>query len=247
MIVYNRFMPNRAIIAIPTYNEAENIEPLVNEILKYDGLEILIVDDASPDGTGKIADGIAESEPRVHVMHGEIKSGLGDAYRRAFMKILEEDPPEFVFEMDADFSHDPKRIPAFFVAAAYGGFDLVIGSRYLRPGSTPGWSTPRRAISFTANLLAKTLLDHRVTDYTSGFRCYRTAALKKIDMDSIKSEGYAFQVETAYRFLEAGFRVGEIPIVFPDRSRGKSKFSKGIIFEAAGLLAKLAFGKLLKT
>ncbi|TET37571.1 MAG: polyprenol monophosphomannose synthase [Planctomycetota bacterium] len=240
-------MAHKAVIVIPTYNEAENIEPLVEQILKYDGAGVMIVDDASPDGTGEIADRIAAADDRVTVLHGGKKSGLGKAYRRAFKKILSDDPPEFIFEMDADFSHDPSRIPAFLVSAAYEQYDLVIGSRYLRPGSTPDWSTVRRAISFTANFLARRLLDHRVTDYTSGFRCYRSAALAKIDLDSVKSEGYAFQVEMAYRFLEAGSRVGEVPIVFPDRSRGRSKFSKGIIFEAAFLLLRLALRRFLKS
>ena len=221
----------RTLICLPTYNERENLEPMVRALgdLVMNGLEVLVIDDASPDGTGEIADRLAAEVPWVHVLHREKKEGLGPAYLAGFRRALELDA-DLVFEMDCDFSHDPADVPR--LAAAAGGADLVLGSRYVRGGGTRNWGLLRRFISRGGSLYAQVLLQLGVRDLTGGFKCYRRVVLETIDLDAISSLGYAFQIETTYRALRAGFRVVEVPITFADREVGGSKMSKGIVAEA---------------
>ena len=197
--------------------------------LVMNGLEVLVIDDASPDGTGEIADRLAGELPWVHVLHREKKEGLGPAYLAGFRRVLELDA-DLVFEMDCDFSHDPADVPR--LAAAAGGADLVLGSRYVPGGGTRNWGLLRRFVSRGGSLYAQALLQLGVRDLTGGFKCYRRVVLETIDLDAISSLGYAFQIETTYRALRAGFRVVEVPITFADREVGGSKMSKGIVAEA---------------
>jgi dolichol-phosphate mannosyltransferase len=220
----------KTLIVIPTYNERENIEPLVEDILCVaPTVDILIVDDASPDGTGAVADTLSERLPQVSVLHRPGKLGLGTAYVRGFEHALAHGY-ELVFEMDADFSHDPRYLPEFLATAEDA--DLVIGSRYIPGGDTPNWSPLRRFISGGGNIFARALLRIPVHDCTSGFRCYRTTALSALNLSEVHSQGYAFQVELAYAVWRSGFTVAEVPIVFVDRRVGKSKMSRTIFIEA---------------
>ncbi len=220
----------RAVIIIPTYNERENLIPLVQGILTAaPWANILIVDDNSPDGTGDLAEAIAAREPRLRVLHRPGKQGLGTAYIQGF-KLALRHGFDRIFEMDADFSHDPDYLPAFIKAAETA--ELVIGSRYIPGGSTPNWSALRRFISGGGNTFARAMLRIGVRDCTSGFRCYHRAALEAIDLDAIHSQGYAFQVELVYQVLRQQMRVTEIPITFVDRRVGKSKMSRRIFIEA---------------
>jgi dolichol-phosphate mannosyltransferase len=221
----------RTLICLPTYNERENLESMVRALgdLGLEGLEVLVIDDASPDGTGEIADRLVEELPWVHVLHRERKEGLGPAYLAGFRRGLELGA-DLVFEMDCDFSHDPADVPR--VAAAAADADLVLGSRYVEGGGTRNWGLVRRFISRGGSLYAQVLLQLRIRDLTGGFKCYRRAVLETIDVDAITSRGYAFQIETTYRALRAGFRVVEIPITFADREVGGSKMSKAIVLEA---------------
>jgi dolichol-phosphate mannosyltransferase len=221
----------RALICLPTYDERENLEAMVHALggLGLDGLEVLVIDDASPDGTGKIADRLAAELPWVHVLHRERKEGLGPAYLAGFRRALELGA-DLVLEMDCDFSHDPADVPRLVAAA--GDADLVLGSRYVEGGGTRNWGLVRRFISRGGSLYAQGLLQLGLRDLTGGFKCYRRAVLETIDLDAISSLGYAFQIETTYRTLRAGFRVVEIPITFSDREVGGSKMSKAIVLEA---------------
>jgi dolichol-phosphate mannosyltransferase len=221
----------RTLICLPTYNERENLEPMVRALgdLVMNGLEVLVIDDASPDGTGEIADRLAGELPWVHVLHREKKEGLGPAYLAGFRRALELDA-DLIFEMDCDFSHDPADVPR--LAAAAGGADLVLGSRYVPGGGTRNWGILRRFISRGGSLYAQVLLQLGVRDLTGGFKCYRRVVLETIDLDGISSLGYAFQIETTYRALRAGFRVVDVPITFADREVGGSKMSKSIVAEA---------------
>jgi dolichol-phosphate mannosyltransferase len=221
----------RTLICLPTYNERENLEPMVRALgdLVMNGLEVLVIDDASPDGTGEIADRLAGELPWVHVLHREQKEGLGPAYLAGFRRALELDA-DLVFEMDCDFSHDPADVPR--LAEAAGGADLVLGSRYVPGGGTRNWGLLRRFISRGGSLYAQVLLQLGVRDLTGGFKCYRRVVLETIDLDGISSLGYAFQIETTYRAVRAGFRVAEVPITFADREVGGSKMSKAIVAEA---------------
>jgi dolichol-phosphate mannosyltransferase len=221
----------RSVICLPTYNEHENIEPMVRALrgLDLDDLHVLVIDDSSPDGTGEIADRLAATDDHVHVLHRERKEGLGPAYLAGFRRALELDA-DLVFEMDCDFSHDPAEVPR--LAAAAGDADLVLGSRYVKGGGTRNWGLMRRFISRGGSLYAQVLLQLGVRDLTGGFKCYRRAVLETIDLAGISSLGYAFQIETTYRALRAGFRVVEVPITFADRQVGGSKMSKGIVLEA---------------
>jgi dolichol-phosphate mannosyltransferase len=221
----------RALVVVPTYNERENIPRLVPLILSQDErLEVLIIDDASPDGTGEVADEIAAGEPRVHVMHRDAKLGLGTAYIAGFGWGLERDYDAF-FEMDADFSHDPAHLPQFLDAIRE--FDVVLGSRYLHGRVTVvNWPMSRLLLSWFANIYARVATGLPVTDATGGFKCFRRKALEGIDLDRVGSEGYSFQIELSLRAWRAGFAVGEIPIVFADRDIGESKMSRRIIWEA---------------
>ena len=220
----------KPLVAIPTYNEAENLEAIVTAV--YDALPqtaVLIIDDASPDGTGRLADDLAARYPSLQVLHRPGKQGLGTAYVAGFHYALERDF-DCVFEMDADFSHDPQYLPALL--AATDDADLVIGSRYVPGGQTPDWGLSRRLISGFGNVFARTLLQLPVRDCTAGFKCYRRCVLEAFDLDAIRLEGYAFQIETVYQSVRKGFRIKEVPIVFPDRKVGKSKMSKAIVAEA---------------
>ena len=224
-------MAVRTVICLPTYNERENLEPMVRALgaLRLEGLEVLVIDDASPDGTGEIADRLHAELPWVHVLHRERKEGLGPAYLAGFRRALDLGA-DFVFELDCDFSHDPADVPRLAEAAASA--DLVLGSRYVPGGGTRNWGLVRRLISRGGSLYAQALLQLGIRDLTGGFKCYRRTVLETIDLDAISSLGYAFQIETTYRALRAGFRVVEVPITFADREVGGSKMSKAIVLEA---------------
>jgi dolichol-phosphate mannosyltransferase len=219
------------VICLPTYNERENLEPMVDrlgEVLGGDGL-VLVIDDSSPDGTGEIADRLAAARSWVQVLHRPRKEGLGPAYLDGFRRALELGA-DLIFEMDCDFSHDPADVPRLVAAAEDA--DVVLGSRYVRGGGTRNWGLLRRLVSRGGSLYAQLLLGVPIRDLTGGFKCYRRAVLEAIDLDAIHSKGYAFQIETTYRALRAGFRVVEVPIVFVDREVGGSKMSKTIVLEA---------------
>jgi dolichol-phosphate mannosyltransferase len=221
----------RRLICLPTYNEHENLEPMVRALgaLGLEGLEVLVIDDASPDGTGEIADRLAAELPWVQVLHRGRKEGLGPAYLAGFRRALELGA-DFVFEMDCDFSHDPNDVPRLAEAAERA--DLVLGSRYAPGGGTRNWGLVRRFISRGGSLYAQMLLQLGIRDLTGGFKCYRRVVLETIDLDAIDSRGYAFQIETTYRALRAGFSVVEVPITFSDREVGGSKMSNAIVLEA---------------
>lgn len=232
----------RSLIIIPTYNEYENLGLLQEQIFSFaSDTDLLIVDDNSPDGTGKLADELAAANPQIRVMHREGKLGLGTAYIAGF-KYAVEHGYDVAFEMDADFSHDPRYLPAFLEAIKQA--DLVIGSRYVEGGGTPNWSLFRRFISGGGNTFARFMLRLPIRDCTAGFRCYRREVLESIDLDSIESQGYAFQVELAYRVHQHGFRIVETPIIFQDRRVGKSKMSRKIFIEGFTWVARARFGKL---
>ncbi len=219
----------RAIIIMPTYNERDNLPAITQAIFTAaPWANILVVDDNSPDGTGEVADQLAAQDGRLRVLHRAGKQGLGTAYIAGF-KLAIEHGFDRVFEMDADFSHDPSYLPAFLRAS--DNAELVIGSRYIPGGSTPNWSRLRRFISGGGNTFARALLRLPVHDCTAGFRCYHRTALEAIDLDGIRATGYAFQVELVYRVLRAGLRVTEIPITFVDRRVGQSKMSRRIFIE----------------
>jgi dolichol-phosphate mannosyltransferase len=222
----------RATVCLPTYNELENLEPMVRalqKVLREDD-RVLVVDDASPDGTGELADELAAELPFVGVLHRPRKDGLGPAYIAGFRRAL-ADGAELVLEMDCDFSHDPAAVLEL-IAAAEAGADLVLGSRYVPGGAIPNWGATRRFISLGGNVYAQLWLSSRLRDLTGGFKCFRAPVLETVDLDAIGSKGYAFQIETTYRVLHAGFRVVEVPISFSDRERGHSKMSKSIVLEA---------------
>ena len=237
----------RSVICLPTYNERENLEPMVRALggLGLEGLEVLVVDDNSPDGTGEIADRLAAELPWVHLLHRERKEGLGPAYLAGFKQALALGA-DLVFEMDCDFSHDPEDVPRLVAAAENA--DLVLGSRYVAGGGTRNWGLMRRFISRGGSLYAQALLQLGIRDLTGGFKCYRRRVLETIDLDGISSLGYAFQIETTYRALRAGFRVVEVPIQFSDREVGGSKMSKAIVAEAIwkvpALRVRALFGRL---
>ena len=218
-------------VCLPTYNERENLEAMVSalgEVLPQDG-RILVIDDNSPDGTGEIADRLAAERDDVDVLHRGRKEGLGPAYLAGFRRALELGA-DLVMEMDCDFSHDPKDVPRLLEAA--GDADVVLGSRYVAGGGTTNWGLLRRLISRGGSLYAQILLGLRVRDLTGGFKVYRRAVLETIDLGAIQSKGYAFQIETTYRAIKAGFRVVEVPIIFADREVGGSKMSRSIVIEA---------------
>jgi dolichol-phosphate mannosyltransferase len=230
-------------VCLPTYNEHENLEPMIDrlgELLGEDDL-VLVIDDNSPDGTGEIADRLSAERSGVQVLHRSRKEGLGPAYLDGFRRALELGA-ELVFEMDCDFSHDPADVPR--LAAAAEDAELVIGSRYIRGGGTRNWGLLRRLISRGGSLYAQLLLGVPVRDLTGGFKCYRRAVLETIDLDAIESKGYAFQIETTYRTIKAGFRVVEVPIVFTDREVGGSKMSKAIVLEAVWKVPALRLARL---
>ena len=222
----------RATVCLPTYNERENLPRMIEALrpILRDGDRVLVIDDNSPDGTGDVADALAAAHPFVDVLHRPRKEGLGRAYIAGFHRAL-VDGAELVLEMDCDFSHDPEDVPRL-IEAAENGADLVLGSRYVPGGSTRNWGLVRRAVSSAGNIYARLVLQSSIRDLTGGFKCFRAPVLETVDLDAIGSKGYAFQIETTYRVLRAGFRVVEVPIAFTDREQGHSKMSKAIVLEA---------------
>lgn len=231
-------MPDRALVIVPTYNERDNIGRLIEQVLAQDErLEVLVVDDGSPDGTGPMVDTIAEREPRVHVLHRERKLGLGTAYLAGFRWALEREYA-YVFEMDADFSHDPAHLPEFLDAIETA--DLVLGSRYRNGKVTVvNWPIGRLLLSYFANVYARFATGLPLFDATGGFKCFRRKVLEALDLNAVRSNGYAFQIEMSFRAYKRGFRIVEIPIVFHDRTEGESKMSGGIVREAVFMVWRL--------
>lgn len=228
---------NPAVI-VPTYNEADNLPPLVAQLLNLPGsLQVIIVDDNSPDGTGRLADELAAEEPRIHVRHRPGKLGLGTAYVEGFRTALEFGADR-VITMDGDFSHHPRYIPN--VLALTRHVDVGIGSRYVPGGATLNWGPERQLLSWFANTLARAALGLPAHDCTAGFRCYRRQVLEAIDLDGIRSNGYSFLIEILYRVNQHGFRVAEVPILFEDRRFGQSKISDSEIWRAGHTVLRLA-------
>ncbi len=223
-------MSERALVIIPTDNERVNLPQIIPAVLLQDPrIEVLVVDDNSPDGTGQLADELAAADPRVHVLHREAKEGLGRAYIAGFRWALAESY-DLVFEMDADFSHDPKFIPNFL--AAVTNADLVLGSRYKTGVNVINWPISRLILSLGANYYARWITGMPLSDSTGGFKCFRRQVLQAIDLDAVRSNGYAFQIEMSFRAWKKGFRLAEVPIVFTDRVEGTSKMSKKLVREA---------------
>lgn len=225
------------LVVIPTYNERENVEPLLTALLASAlGLEVLIVDDHSPDGTGDVVEAWSRRDPRVHLLRRAGKLGLGSAYREGFRYALAHGA-EYVFQMDADLSHDPAVLAEFHQAAQDA--DIVVGSRYLHGVTVVNWPLRRLILSYTANLYTRFVTGMPLTDATGGFKCFRRRALEGIHLERVTSEGYSFQLEMSFRGWKRGFRIREIPIVFTDRRVGVSKMNRRIIVEAAVLVWKL--------
>ena len=230
----------KALIIVPTYNEKENIEGIIGAVLALgDDIDILVVDDNSPDGTGKIIDRLAADEPRIHVIHREGKLGLGSAYIAGFKWALANTDTRFVFEMDADFSHDPNAIPELLEAAK--DHDLVVGSRYLHGITVINWPLRRLILSYGANVYTRIITGLPLKDSTGGFKCFRRETLEQLPLDTIRSDGYSFQIEMNFFCWKKGFRIVEIPIIFTDRRVGISKMSRKIIWEAMFMVWRLRF------
>lgn len=228
------------IVLLPTYNERENLPLLVAEVLaRCPAVDLLVIDDGSPDGTGEIADALAAAEPRINVLHRERKSGLGRAYLAGFRWALDRGY-ERVVQMDGDFSHRPEDLPRLLAAA--GRSAVVVGSRYVPGGRVENWSWARRALSRFGSAYARAVLGGGPRDYTGGFRVLQAQALRRLDLDRIYSNGYAFQVEVNYACRRAGYQIAEVPITFPERRRGRSKMSMAIALEAAVLVLRLRLG-----
>ena len=227
----------KAFVIIPTYNEKDNVRPLATAVLaQHADLYILFVDDNSPDGTGLIIDELAAESERIHVLHRSGKLGLGSAYREGFKAALSMGA-DYLLEMDADFSHDPATLPSFLSAIKES--DLVIGSRYLNGVSVVNWPIRRLILSYFASVYTRWVTGLMLRDCTSGFKCFRRATIEAIDLSSVKSDGYSFQIEMNYRCMEKGFRISEIPIIFIDRHAGSSKMSGSIVREAVLMVWKL--------
>jgi len=226
-------MPTRAVVCVPTYDERENLEPIVRalgEVLDTTRDRVLVIDDGSPDGTGEVADRLAAELPWLEVLHRTAKEGIGRAYLAGFARALESDA-QLVLEMDCDFSHDPGDVPRL-IAACEAGADVALGSRWVDGGGTVNWGLVRRIVSRGGSLYARLVLGVPVRDLTGGFKCFRRQVLETIDLDAIAARGYGFQIEGTYRAIRAGFRVVEIPITFVDRRVGESKMSGAIVVEA---------------
>jgi dolichol-phosphate mannosyltransferase len=238
-------MAEKALVIVPTYNERENIRRLIETVLTQDArLEMLIVDDNSPDHTGDIVDELARSNARVHLMRRTGKMGLGTAYRDGFKWALEREEYEYVFEMDADFSHDPAHLPLFLEAAQRA--DFVLGSRYLDGNVTVvNWPIRRLLLSYGANVYARVVTGMHLWDATGGFKCFHRRVLAAIDLSDVRSNGYAFQIEMSFRAFRKGFKGIEIPIVFSDRTHGVSKMNKGIVREAVWMVWRLRWWSLI--
>jgi dolichol-phosphate mannosyltransferase len=222
----------RATVCLPTYNERENLPRMIEALhgVLRDGDRVLVIDDSSPDGTGELADRLAETHDFVDVLHREKKEGLGRAYIAGFERVLETDA-ELVLEMDCDFSHDPADVPRL-IEAAEAGADLVLGSRYVAGGGTRNWGIVRRLISRGGSVYTAVFLHMGVKDPTGGFKCFRRGVLERLDLKGITPRGYAFQIETTWRVKQLGFGVVEIPITFVDREVGQSKMSRAVVLEA---------------
>ena len=231
-------MAERALVVIPTYNEAANLPSIVPLVLGQDPrIDVLVVDDNSPDGTGRLADELAGSNPRVHVLHREAKQGLGAAYRAGFQWALER-RYDYVLEMDADFSHDPAHLKEFLKSVETA--DLVLGSRYLHGKVTVvNWPIGRLLLSYFANVYARWITGLRIWDLTGGFKCFRRSVLEAIDLAAVRSNGYAFQIEMSVRAWRKGFRLSEIPITFVDRTEGQSKMNRRIVREGIWVVPRL--------
>jgi dolichol-phosphate mannosyltransferase len=231
----------RATVCLPTYDERANLEPLLRALgdVLRDGDRVLVIDDNSPDGTGELADRLAEELAFVSVLHRPRKEGLGPAYLAGFRRAL-EDGAELVLEMDCDFSHDPADVPRL-IATVEDGAGLAIGSRYVPGGRVGDWGVVRRAISRGGSVYTALFLRLGVKDPTAGFKCFRRAVLESIDPETITSRGYAFQIETTFRVKRAGFRIVEVPITFDDRAHGTSKMSRWIVLEAVWRVPLLRF------
>jgi len=238
---YRDAMEDRVLIVVPTYNERENIEPLTSAVFQQlPAAHMLIVDDGSPDGTGALVDSLIEQDPRLHVIHRSGKLGLGTAYVEGFRYGLARDFA-YLFEMDADFSHNPRYLPEM-LSRARAGADMVLGSRYVAGGGTQNWGLTRKLISRGGSAYARTVLGVKVHDLTGGFKCFRRRVLETLDLSQVRSEGYSFQIEMTYRTIKEGFVVEEIPITFVDRRVGQSKMSRTIVLEAIWMVWALRLG-----
>lgn len=234
----------RALICLPTYDERENLAPIVDAIFRVvPDVDVLVIDDDSPDGTGRLADEIAARDPRVKVLHRTAKQGLGRAYLAGFAWALERDYG-LVLEMDADFSHDPRHLPSLLAAARDA--DLVLGSRYVQGGGTVNWGLGRKIVSRGGSAYARAILGIDVRDLTGGFKCFRREVLEAIDLASVECSGYAFQIELTFRAARRGFRIVEVPIVFADRRVGQSKMSRRIVLEAMRKVWSMRFSRFAK-
>jgi dolichol-phosphate mannosyltransferase len=236
-------MLNKSLIIIPTYNELDNIQKLLPELMRtYNGIHVLIVDDSSPDGTAKFVENLSKENNQIHLLVRPGKMGLGTAYVAGFKYAL-QNGYELVFEMDADFSHDPKEIRNFLTAIE--DHDLIIGSRYINGVNVINWPMRRLLLSYFANAYTRFVTGIPLKDSTGGYKCFRRKVLESLDLDKVKSNGYAFQIEMNYKVWKKGFRIGEIPIIFMDRVKGTSKMSKKIVREAVFMVWKLRFRSIL--
>ena len=236
----------KTVVVIPTYDERENVVKMAEAVLATapsapDERTVLFVDDNSPDGTGAVVDALAKGEPRIACLHRQAKEGLGRAYVAGFARALEMGA-DFVVQMDCDFSHDPKDVPRLVAACAEEGVDMVIGSRYVKGGATPGWPLKRRLISRAGGLFIRVVTGMPLRDPTGGFKCWRADTLRRIDFATVASKGYSFQLEMNHRTWKAGCVVREVPIVFTDRAAGYSKITPGIATESIKIALRLRFG-----
>ena len=235
----HKCMSQKALVIVPTYNERDNLPPLIERLMKLPvPVEVLVVDDNSPDGTGKLADEIAAKNPQVKVLHRQEKNGLGRAYIAGFKWALERDY-EFIFEMDGDFSHNPDDVPSFLKAAQDA--DLVIGSRYRDGIRVINWPLKRLMLSMGAGKYVRLITGMPISDPTGGYKCFRRKTLKALDLDAIRSNGYSFQIEMSHKIWRQGLRIAEVPIVFTDRFIGTSKMSRKIVWEALFMVWRLLF------
>lgn len=236
-------MNEKSLVIIPTYNELDNIKLIVPDLLgRYDNLDILVVDDNSPDGTGIVIRELAENNDRIKLIVRERKMGLGTAYIEGFKYALKNDY-DYVFEMDADYSHDPKEISKFLNATT--NYDLVLGSRYIDGVNVVNWPMKRLLLSYFANIYTRLITGLPIRDATGGFKCFKRKVLESVDFNDVKSNGYAFQIEMTYKAWRKGFKIGEIPIIFVDRTMGHSKMSKKIVREAVVMVWKLRLKSIL--
>jgi dolichol-phosphate mannosyltransferase len=236
---------DNAFVIIPTYNERDNLQRLVEQVLQQSPLlRLLVVDDNSPDGTGQLADELSKINERVSVLHRPAKMGLGSAYRDGFRHAMQLGA-DLLIEMDADFSHDPSVLPIFLDRAV--SYDLIIGSRYLNGISVVNWPLRRLMLSYGANWYTRLITGLTIMDCTSGFKCFRRSLIERIDLDHVYSDGYSFQIEMNFKSAELGARILEIPIIFIDRRVGQSKMSKKIVREAISMVWKLKIGSLLRS